>query len=174
MAPVALFAGSARDDTRAMETTTTTRLAGAYHKRLARFVSRERIGDWQLKLYALARPEQEVRAELIEATRRLAADTLPPVDERHHGAGFAIAHDAAFPIALIYWWEDVNEVHARIFAGTGDDPGDLTPAAPDALGCVWELGVVEFERRAWIDDVIGNPAGPDVEAYLTRRFDGLI
>jgi hypothetical protein len=34
--------------------------------------------------------------------------------------------------------------------------------------------VVEFERRAWIDDVIANPAGPDLDAYLSRRFDGLV
>ena len=33
---------------------------------------------------------------------------------------------------------------------------ELTPA-----GCVWELGIVEFERRAWIEDVIGNADGPD-------------
>ena len=35
-------------------------------------------------------------------------------------------------------------------------------------------GIVEFERRAWIEDVIGNPDGPDLTAYLGRRFDGMI
>ena len=34
------------------------------------------------------------------------------------------------------------------------------------MGCVWELGVVEFERRAWIETVIGNPDGPDIDAYM--------
>ena len=41
-------------------------------------------------------------------------------------------------------------------------------------GCVYELAIVEFERRAWIEDVIGNPDGPDVERYLGRRFGGLV
>ena len=50
----------------------------------------------------------------------------------------------------------------------------MAPVDPTALGCVWELGIIEFERRAWIADVIGNPAGPDLEAYFGRRFDGLI
>ena len=97
---------------------------------------------------------------------------LPPVDDAHHGAAFAIAHDANFPIALIYWWQDENELHARIFAGAEIDA--LEPAPETALGCVWELGIVEFERRAWIADVIGNPDGPDLAAYLGRRFDGMI
>ena len=42
------------------------------------------------------------------------------------------------------------------------------------MGCVWELGIVEFERRAWITDVIGNPDGSDLDRYMSRHFDGLI
>ena len=147
-------------------------LAHAYHQRRGSFVSDERYGDWGMKLYGLARPETGVRPELLDRTRALAAETLPPVDERHHGAAFAIAHDARFPIALIYWWQDQNELHGSFFAGAEID--DLEPVAPTAIGCVWELGIVEFERRAWIADVIGNPDGPDLDAYLSRRFEGLI
>ena len=50
----------------------------------------------------------------------------------------------------------------------------MEPAARPRCGCVWELGIIEFERRAWIADVIGNPDGPDLDAYLGRRFDGMI
>ncbi len=147
-------------------------LANAYHQRLGTFVSDERFGDWRLKLYGLAAPEHGVRPELLDVTRALAEQSLPPVDETRYGAAFAIAHDARFPIALIYWWENENELHSRIYAGAAIDA--LTPAPETALGCVWELGIIEFERRAWIADVIGNPDGPDLDAYLGRRFDGMI
>lgn len=150
----------------------TSPLAHAYHQRRGTFVSDERFGDWRLKLYGLAAPEQGVRPELLDATRALAAQSLPPVDEAHHGAGFAIAHDARFPIALIYWWANENELHSRIYAGATLDR--LEPVPETALGCVWELGIIEFERRAWIADVIGNADGPDLDAYLQRRFDGMI
>lgn len=152
--------------------TATASLAHAYHQRRCAFVSEERLGDWRLKLYALARPEQGVRPELIETTRALAAESLPAVDESHHGAAFAIAHDARWPIALIYWWENDNEIHSRIYAGA--EPTALSPVGPTAMGCVWELGVVEFERRAWIEHVIGNPAGPDLDAYMARRFEAMV
>jgi hypothetical protein len=147
-------------------------LAHAYHQRLGSFVSDERFGDWRLKLYGLAAPEKGVRPELLDRTRALAAASLPPVDERRYGAAFAIAHDARFPIALIYWWQDENELRSKIYAGADLDRLELTD--PTAFGCVWELGIVEFERRAWIADVIGNPDGPDLDRYLSRRFEGLI
>lgn len=150
----------------------TSPLAHAYHQRLGAFVSDERFGPWRVKLYGLAAPAKGVRPALLERTRALAEQSLPPVDEGHHGAAFAIAHDARFPIALIFWWQDVNELHSRIYAGAEID--GLAPAPETATACVWELGIVEFERRAWIADVIGNPDGPDLDAYLGRRFDGLI
>jgi hypothetical protein len=152
--------------------TAADRLAHAYHQRRCEFVSEERIGDWRLKLYALARPEQGVRPELIETSRALAAESLPDVDDAHHGAAFAIAHDARWPIALVYWWHDMNELHSAIYVGS--EPSELSPAPASAFGCVWELGVVEFERRAWIEEVIGNPDGPDLDAYMGRRLEGMV
>jgi hypothetical protein len=147
-------------------------LAHHYHQRRCEYLSEERVGDWRLKLYGLARPEQGVRPELAETTLALAAECLPPVDAEHHGAAFAIAHDARWPIALIYWWQGQNELHSRIYVGS--EPTDLSPAGPTAFGCVWELGVVETERRAWIEEVIGNPDGPDLDAYMARRFEGMV
>jgi hypothetical protein len=147
-------------------------LAHAYHQRRGEFVSDERFGEWRLKLYGLAAPEKGVRPELLERTRELAASSLPPLDERVYGAAFAIAHDARFPIALIYWWQDENELRSMIYAGADLDSLELLDAT--AFGCVWELGIVEFERRAWIADVIGNPDGPDLDSYMSRRFHGMI
>ena len=145
----------------------------AYHPRLGQFVSDVRFGGWRLKLYGLAAPDKGVGSELLARTRELAERSLPDGDAAH-GAAFAIAHDARFPISLVYWWQATNELHQRIYVG---EPGGLPDSSPVELtpaGCVWELAIVEFERRAWIEDVIGNAAGPDVERYLGRRFDGLI
>jgi hypothetical protein len=152
-----------------------TALAHHYHQRLGQFVSAERFGDWRVKLYGLAAPDRGVRPALLETTRQLARESLPPVDDDRHGAAFAIAHDARFPIALIYWWQGLNEIHHRIFAGPeGAAPSDLREITGRPMGCIWELGIVEFERRAWIEQVIGNAGGPDLDGYMARRFDGLI
>jgi len=149
-------------------------LAHAYHQRLGRFVSDETFGAWRLKLYGLAAPDKGVRDELLELTRELAGRSLPPVGDDAHGAAFAIAHDARYPIALIYWWQATNELHQRSYVGRADDLSDMRLVELTPAGCVWELGIVEFERRAWIEDVIGNADGPDLDRYMSRRFDGLI
>jgi hypothetical protein len=110
-----------------------------------------------------------VRPELLGATRERAEASLPA---EGYGAAFGIAHDAAYPIALVYWWQGTNELHQRSFVGEtleALEPVEWTPA-----GCVYELAVVEFERRAWIEDVIGNPEGPDLDRYMGRRFGGLV
>jgi hypothetical protein len=146
-----------------------TDLTQTYAPRLAEFVSEERFGDWRLKLYGLADPEKGVRGELLDAARELAERSLP---DEGYGAAFAIAHDAAYPIALIYWWQGVNELHRRAYVGEEIDALEIVELTP--AGCVYELAIVEFERRAWIDDVIGNPDGPDLDRYMGRRFGGLV
>ena len=36
------------------------------------------------------------------------------------------------------------------------------------MSCVWELEVIDFERRAWLEDVLIDE---DVSAYLERALD---
>jgi len=110
-----------------------------------------------------------VRAELLDATRERARASLP---DAGYGAAFGIAHDAAFPIALVYWWQGTNELHQRSYVGETIDA--LEPVAWTPAGCVYELAIVEFERRAWIEDVIDNPDGPNLDLYVSRRFGGLV
>ena len=79
----------------------TPTLAHAYHQRRGAFLAEERLGDWRLKLYGLARPEIAVRPGARRPSRATLAAEVPPARwAAAHGAAFAIAHDARFPIAL--------------------------------------------------------------------------
>ena len=145
-----------------------------HEPRPVRFIARERIEGWQLKLYGIAMPRRSPREELVDATLSVAATALPQpaVSEDRHGAAFAIAHDAAnVCFACVYWWQSANELHQRIFISPKDEPRALVPVSDPACGCVWELAVVDFERRAWLRDVLANPSGPDIDMYLGRRLN---
>jgi hypothetical protein len=153
--------------------TLATTLEAPYKPRHVRFIRREDVEGWQLKLYGIAVNGQEPRPDFVAATRDLAAQVLPqpPAGEDLYGVGFAIAHDArSVGIALIYFWKSENELHQRIYVSPKDDPAAFAPVDNQPAGCVWELEVVDFERRAWLEDVLSNPAGPDLEAYLERSF----
>jgi hypothetical protein len=118
--------------------------------------------DGQLKHYGIG-VDGAPRPALAEATRRAAAEVVPD------GAiGFTIAHDAASAgLGIVYWWANDNEIHMRAFASPKDDPGALAEANGTGMACVWELEVIDFERRAWLEDVL--KAG-DVARYLARRL----
>ena len=131
----------------------------AYKPRQIAFAGREgRLKHYGIGINGAARPE------LLAATRDAAAAVVP-----EDAAGFTIAHDAAGAgLGLVYWWANDNEIHMRAFASPLDDPGALEPVDGTGMACVWELEVIDFERRAWLEDVLR--AG-DVERYLERTLE---
>lgn len=146
-----------------------------YRPRPVRFIRREDVGDWRMKVYGIALPGEEPRAELVDAAVALAEDVFPTpaVGDGRHGIGLLVVHDSAtFGMALYYWWQSSNELHQRHFLSPLEDVTALEAVTfPQATGCVWELGAIDFERRAWIEDVLANPDGPDVERYLAREYN---
>jgi hypothetical protein len=132
----------------------------SYEPRTIRFLGR----DGQLKHYGIALHDRSPRPALMAATRRAADDVVPD------GAfGFTIAHDAATAgLGLVYWWANENEIHCRAFASPLDDPGDLEPADGTGLACVWEMEVIDFERRAWLEDVLKSQ---DHARYRERALE---
>lgn len=149
-------------------------LAAPYEPRPIRFIRREDVDGWQLKLYSITMWGKEPREEFVTATRDLAASILPrpAASDDRYGVAFATAHDAAsLCIALVYWWQSENELHQRIYVSPKDDPAALEQVANQPAGCVWELAIVDFERRAWLEDVLANPSGPDLDRYLERELN---
>jgi hypothetical protein len=139
-----------------------------------RFLRRERFGAWRLKVYGIALPGRAARPEFVDAALELAPSVFPAParEDDRYGVGFVIAHDAATAcLALYYWWQSSNECHYRAYGGPLDDPHALTKIENPGVGCVWELHVVDFESRAWLNDVLDNPDGPDLDRYMTRRVD---
>jgi hypothetical protein len=155
-------------------TALTPTLEAPYQPRHVRFVRREDVDGWRIKLYGIALNGKEPDPGFVDATRDLAASLLPrpaEADDRY-GVAFATAHDAKSAyIALIYWWQSENELHQRIYVSPKKTPISFRQMENQPAGCVWELAIVDFERRAWIEDVLANPSGPDVERYLERRLD---
>ncbi len=143
-----------------------------YHPRMISFHGVEAVGGWKVKMYGIAAHTETPRAALMEATAKIAASALPsPLGHGRHGVGFAIAHDAAdYCFALVDWWSGENEIHQRLFSAPLAQPQALRPHPSEAIGCVWELAVTDFERRAWLRHVLANPDGPDLDAYVAATF----
>ena len=149
------------------------RLRGPYQPRSVGFLRGADLGDWVVKLYGIAPRGRSVRATVAEAALAAAQRVLPTpaISPDRYGVGFVIAHDAPrLCYALICWWAEENEVHQRILSAPAEHPEQFSPHPSDAVGCVWELSVTDFERRAWITHVLANPNGPDIEGYLAQEY----
>jgi hypothetical protein len=134
-----------------------------YATRSVRFIRREDLGNWRLKVYGIGTHAPDARPEFVSATLDMAREALPDGG----GTGFVIAHDAkAAGLGLVYWWDNENEIHGRFFASPLADPTAMVPNNGTGLACVWELEVIDFERRAWLEHVLKND---DLDAYLASR-----
>jgi hypothetical protein len=148
-----------------------------HHPRTIKCQGVETTAGWRVKLYGISATAATPRAALLSATLRASASALPspPLTDDRYGIGFAIAHDAAdYCFALVDWWSGENEIHQRLFSAPLDRPEEMKPHPSEAIGCVWELAVIDHERRAWLRHVLANPEGPDPDAYLKNHFEGRI
>ena len=130
---------------------------------------------WRLKVYEAAYDRDRPRPELVEGAMRLARHLpQPAARDGRYGVGFLCAHDGRGGCyAFVDWWADENELHHLIFTSPEDRPADLRRVPPDGLtACVWDLAIIAFEREAWLDAVLANPEGPDLERYLDTRLSG--
>ncbi|MGW1677636.1 hypothetical protein [Saccharopolyspora sp. NPDC002376] len=90
--------------------------------------------------------------------RRIKAEHLPDTAEH----GFVIVHrgeDSTW--LLVHWWEQDIRCQRLLRSDDGDP---FAPARAHLFACVWELHVIDHERRAWACHTL-NPA-PDHAAYL--------
>lgn len=74
---------------------------------------------------------------------------------------------------MAHWWADESELHQSVFTAPEDRPEALVPLSPTGpAACVYDLAVIGFEREAWLDVVLNNPAGSDLERYLQMQLNG--
>ena len=150
----------------------TTSSTSPYTARPIAFHELWQPGEWRLKVYGIAYNRPAARPELVDAAKRLALEVLPP--GLASAVGFIGAHDARGGCyAFVDWWADENELHHKNFLGSS--PDELRPAGPDdSTACVWDLAVIDFERRAWHELVVKQAGAPDLGAYLARRFEDTV
>lgn len=151
------------------------KLIKPYKPRPIRFIELWEESGWRIKVYGIAYNRELPRRELIESAKKVARERLPqPANTpNRYGAGFLGIHDGrGANFVFVDWWADENELHHHVYISPSEQTQQLRYASPaDAQACVWDLFVLSFERQAWLETVLTNPAGGDIEAYLQRRLN---
>ncbi|RMH19548.1 MAG: isochorismatase [Gemmatimonadetes bacterium] len=152
------------------------RLREPYRRRSVRWMGLWKPEAWRIKVYGIAYKGGRPGSTLVEAAKDVAAERLPVVatEQGRYGVGFLGIHEGRGEnFVFVDWWADENELHHHVYASRAGDPAALRYITPTGIvACCWDLAVMAFERQAWIDTVLANPDGPDLDAYLERRFEG--
>ncbi|WP_409525699.1 hypothetical protein [Nitrincola sp. MINF-07-Sa-05] len=158
---------------------------GTYVKRPIRFLHLADIHGWRMKTYGISiHRDRPLSANVARAVSFAAAQLPTPAvqaaitddkevcAESRYGIGVIIIHEAREGVfLLISWWVGENMLRHHVFLSPGNEPHDFVSLAPSGIvACVWELAILAFERRAWIDAILNNPNGPDTEQYLASTF----
>lgn len=151
------------------------RLREDYKSRPIRFLELLELGGWRLKVYGIAYQDETPCSGLVESAKELARRQLPALSagKNHYEVGFLGIHDGrGANFVFLDFWTDENELHHHVYVSPLDEPAQLEYVTPTGLSaCVWDLAVICHERQAWVQTVLANPAGPDVEAYLKKRLN---
>jgi hypothetical protein len=154
------------------------RLAETYAPRPIRPLGTLEHDGWRLKVYGIAYSGETPSTGLTTAAARIATQQLPfpAVFDGRYGVGFLGVHAGrGADFVFVDWWEDENELHHHVFvAPAGELEAFEEKTSTGLAACVWDLAVICFERRAWLETVLANPAGPDLEGYMARRLDAAV
>lgn len=148
-----------------------------YHPRPIRFLGVEVVGEWRIKAYSIS-----VRAERIdEGTLAHVRTLLPGWLAQHtlyplatYRVATLIVHEARDGcFAIVSWWIDSNMLQTFVHHAADPAQRDFRPFSDRGIfTCVWEMGVLWFERNAWVEHVLSKPGDVrGIEQYLAQHLN---
>lgn len=154
-------------------------LGGPYETRKVRGLGTSELQGWKIKTYEIFQHNDPWRTEgatapIVISAKNMASTLLedPPCATTRYGVGFLIVHrgkDRNW--ILLDWWYEREILKQILMSAPLNEPEKIVVEQSNLLACTWELAVIAFERQAWIDCVLNNPNGPDLEAYCNRQLN---
>jgi len=130
--------------------------------------------DWRLKFYSVILGQALLDRPDFGRGFRLVLHHLPEpaVTEERAGVGFLIAHQGrGANYAVLAWWDSENELPIRVAVRRHDERGGWRPARGRESICVWDLQVLAFERRAYVETILASDdLAAATDAYLERHL----
>lgn len=155
----------------------------AYHPREVRPLALAERDGWRIKRYAIFSEGASIDASSVDAALDASALVLPAPDTEtdgisNQGLGFQLIHFGEHAVwAPTFWWVLGDNLASVMLRAPLDQPSDFANLGSSGIiGCVWEMGVVEFERRAWIGTMLTEGGDDEAarDAYLSRRLSGVV
>jgi hypothetical protein len=164
--------GGAADDGRRRAAPTSIRSADfdPYIPRQVRPLGLHQVGDWRVKLHGLySAGETADDPAALAGALRAAEEALPSPAAAggRYGVGFVIVHRGTNAYwYVVCWWSYNCLLSIAAYSARISDAADIARCPARQARCVWELAVIDHERRSWTRSVMRAEAQPDLDAYL--------
>lgn len=131
---------------------------------------------WNLKLYAIHHEAGQAQEKIVPPTVLEGAKgfirkcfSVPDTEGNHYHQGFVILHQGVQENWLVWYWWAFDNICSQVLANSSDkDPETFHAYHGPITACIWEMMIVEFERRAWIENVLSGPRL--FSAYQTAKL----
>lgn len=151
-----------------------------YAPREARFLGVSLLAGWTVKRYAITVPGRAAvdEAALESVLRDMSASLPAPsalVDGiSGNGLAFFVAHfDPDDVWYLLDRWVAGCILKQTLHRAAPAMPAAATDVTSEGyVACVWELAVIDHERRLWIETMMGGEPAP--ERYLASGLNGTV
>ncbi|MDQ0467230.1 hypothetical protein [Labrys wisconsinensis] len=134
-----------------------------------------RLGPWScggvpLKTYGILADAAAPLGEPLVAAAQQAVDgaSAQLAATAHEGLGFVILHRGTQGIwLLLHWWVHGGICAQVLWRSEIAGPVSFAPLGRPLMACVWELALIDYERRAYVRTVM---AGRGPQAYLADIY----
>ena len=114
--------------------------------------------------------DAEPDEDALAAARTACFDAL--ADKDGYGLGFVIVHRGQIADWIVLcWWTDDDIMRSRVLTHENGVVSDRSDE--NFLGCVWELSVIDWERKAWINTILRHPGSATPGDYLAATYPSL-
>ena len=123
--------------------------------------------EWALKVYWMTVDGAPPDDLALNAARSGVWEALET--KSGYGLGFVIVHRGQLADWIVLgWWTDGDILRRRVLT---HEKGEITDRSDeDFLGCVWELSVIDWERKAWINTILRHHESADPRDYLRAVY----
>lgn len=148
-----------------------------YQPRLIEFHSVTNVNTWNIKLYTITFQDRFTSEIVLENAINKLPEWLKKTKTlglETYKAGFLIVHEGRDGFWILFnWWTGENMLQSVTFYTSFDDTNQFEETPKEGgMFCIWELEVVDFERKMWIEYILKKAENPDFEAYLNETLSG--
>jgi len=147
-----------------------------FKKRATSYSGIYEFNDWKFKIYHIKYDETRVISEVEKTIKsklpNLIKEKIKINAYPNYKIGTVIIHAAKDCVfTLVNWWIYENVMQHHVYYSELDAPNEIIDYSDKGIQfCVWDLGIIWYERNLWIETILKNSKKPNWDSYLKHYY----